>query len=579
MGSMPFYMLIITVTSFTTITVLVSATDNPALEIKPDLPVIIQQAAKSLSLTCRPRVSEPNLISQLEWRDSVGRLIANTDQNALIHVAKLTNETGILLVFPNPQNYLDGIYKCKAFYGSTLLETRVRVVTIDGNPVTPQIFELFNITASIGSDTKVICKANGRPTPKVLFKKLNKADLFQIGSQPFDDRILIENINNNAKGETYGILTIRNLSRADDGLYECIADNEIGKAFRIGHITVEFPPVFNNNDNVNEVWTWQNNPVKLTCVAESIPNSTIKWRYNSNELDRDNPSLRIEGYGPKSHLIVTPGSENKLDAHYECVAMNRLGQNHKMFSLKSADPPCSISQVKVNTVTPTTIKFEIVRQQLFSEMPLKAFICKYRRIDQTSDFAKNITWNVNASYIINNLEPQKTYHFTFAAVNDVGIGSWSGPNLHFTMPRRGVPAEPIILVTLGGFANVSIHEQVIVSSYADRYELRWNVSNDNGHPLDYYIIRYCETHWINGEWKDSESKCCSEIIEPTFQSYEMKELQPDTTYNIELRAHNALGASTTAQMRVKTIVEAFSGSNSSTNSFNLLILFVYAVFY
>lgn len=64
-----------------------------------------------------------------------------------------------------------------------------------------------------------------------------------------------------------------------------------------------------------------------------------------------------------------------------------------------------------------------------------------------------------------------------------------------------------------------------------------------------------------------------------FQSYEMKELQPDTTYNIKLRAHNALGASTTAQMRVKTIVEAFSGSNSSTNSFNLLILFFYAVFY
>ncbi|XP_022912718.1 fasciclin-2-like isoform X2 [Onthophagus taurus] len=733
MGSMPpFCLLMVIIATFATITVYVNANDNPALEIKPDLPVVTKQVGSSLALTCRPRVPEPNLVTQLEWRDPRGRLIENTNSDAPMHAEKLTNDPGLVLVFPKLQDNLGGVYTCRASYASTPLEATVKVVTIvditwldapeyqypiisndykvrcrvqanpapivdwvkngltlksndkyivendglliknvkesdDGiytcravvlesgsydqknirvevqipptiesipsatvvegesasvvckahskppsnytwikvdsredlskkdrfdvrpntgemfinraefndnsvykciaeNPagraelsvnitvrVKPRIFELINITAPIGNDTKIICKANGRPTPKVLFKKLSRTDLFQIGSQPFDDRILMENFHDNEKGETYGILTIRNLRRADDGLYECIADNEIDKAFKNGHIAVEFPPVFDNTLNIYEVWTWRDNPGNLTCVAESFPNATIKWRYNNIELDGKNPSIRIEGTGPKSQLIVTPGQQQKLYAHYECIATNRLGQSSALFSLKEAKVPDPILQVKVNMVTARTIKFEIVGPHHFTGMPLRTFICRYRRDDQPWDLARNKTWSVNAPYIIENLEPQRTYHFAFAAGNDVGIGGWNGPGVEYTMPTRSVPTEPKILVTPGDFGNVPFHEQVTVSPYADHYELRWNVPHDNGDPLDYYIIRYCKTDRINGEWRDSESECSSEITQPSqFQSYELSDLLPDTTYKIELRAHNAIGASSPAQIRVKT---------------------------
>lgn len=60
-----------------------------------------------------------------------------------------------------------------------------------------------------------------------------------------------------------------------------------------------------------------------------------------------------------------------------------------------------------------------------------------------------------------------------------------------------------------------------------------------------------QTEKINGEWRDSD---CSEQIQQSvkYTNYQLDRLQPDTTYKIELRAHNAIGDSSPAQIRVKT---------------------------
>lgn len=142
------------------------------------------------------------------------------------------------------------------------------------------------------------------------------------------------------------------------------------------------------------------------------------------------------------------------------------------------------------------------------------------------------------------------------------------------MPRRSVPAEPKILTPNypSRDDNTVVREGVVaVSPYADHYELRWNVPNDNGDPIDSYIIRYCvvsqnifkirsvlihlllQTQKINGEWRDLEDQCSAEITQ-SFQhtSYDLNSLEPDTTYKIELRAHNAIGQSSPAQIRIRT---------------------------
>lgn len=46
-----------------------------------------------------------------------------------------------------------------------------------------------------------------------------------IGQQR-DDRIVVENNRDDERSEMIGALSISNLLRTDDGLYECIATNE-----------------------------------------------------------------------------------------------------------------------------------------------------------------------------------------------------------------------------------------------------------------------------------------------------------------------------------------------------------------
>jgi neurocan core protein len=55
---------------------------------------------------------------------------------------------------------------------------------------------------------------------------LTSPDRFVIGPQK-DDRIVVENTRDNERGETIGTLIISNILRTDDGLYECIATNEV----------------------------------------------------------------------------------------------------------------------------------------------------------------------------------------------------------------------------------------------------------------------------------------------------------------------------------------------------------------
>jgi neurocan core protein len=55
---------------------------------------------------------------------------------------------------------------------------------------------------------------------------LTSPDRFVIGVQK-DDHIVVENTENAEKGETIGTLIISKVLRTDDGLYECIATNEV----------------------------------------------------------------------------------------------------------------------------------------------------------------------------------------------------------------------------------------------------------------------------------------------------------------------------------------------------------------
>ncbi|KAF6212589.1 hypothetical protein GE061_013115 [Apolygus lucorum] len=461
----------------------------------------------------------------------------------------------------------NGDFVCFASNGAGSVEHPVRVTVI----IKPHVLEIRNISVPTGQEGVLECRATGNPLPVVTFRKLSSETPMIAGLQPNDERIVVHQREDREKQQAIGTLAISPLRTTDDGLYECIARNKGGNVTSNGHITVEFPPSFAHTP-MNISWSWDYRPVNLTCIADSIPNATITWFLNERMIQRD-PNFVIYNKGPQSTILVTP-TDKKFYGAYTCWAKNIHGEARYDIRLMEAHHPQEIQQAKFEVITATTVKFNFVEPRTDGGRPIKAYIAQYKLENQNWPESRNKTWPVDAAYIIEHLIPQATYHFRFAALNEVGYSPWAAP-LHTTMPRRSNPEEPTIL-NLATPPN-----RFAESSFGDRFEIRWKKPADNGEYIDRYDLEYCiftgpisevkradgDSFKENASYKTSrlndvlanEVKDCKtlEIRNNELTTYSLEHLEPQTLYKIELRAHNAIGFSTPGQILFRTARDGF----------------------
>ncbi|XP_043504363.1 fasciclin-2 [Polistes fuscatus] len=433
-----------------------------------------------------------------------------------------------------------GEYECTATNAAGSATTNIVVNVI----VKPKIMEFPNITVIQGKEVDIKCKAFGRPPPKVTLRKHTAEKAYVIGAQVDDDRIVLINKPDEVTGETVGILNIRDVFRSNDGLYECVAENAGGKAYKNGHVTVEFPPTFAYMDN-NTTWSWDSRPVNLTCIAESIPNATITWTMGADRKIEDVPEIKQLGNGPISTLMIIP-LDGRYYTTYKCIAANSHGTRVHKIELKQATKPGELTQVKMAELTATTIKFDFVLPYAHRDLPIKSVIVQYKEETQTWADARNRTWSINSIYVLEGLKPQTPYDFRFAAINKVGQGNWGG-FYRETTPVRTAPNAPKIIT------NKLEPNGYDVSTFSNQYELFWTVPADNGEPIDKYIVRYCQVKRVTGEWQTEEDTCKTLDIKGAGRTKcWIQDIHSDTFYIVEVRAQNIMGLSKPGVAKFKT---------------------------
>ncbi|XP_024937315.1 fasciclin-2 isoform X3 [Cephus cinctus] len=428
-------------------------------------------------------------------------------------------------------------YQCIATNAAGRAIANIRVDVI----VKPKIMEFLNETVAVGNATSISCRAFGRPPPKITFRKHTSSRPFVMGIQSDDDRITLENESSDVTGETVGTLNIQKVMRSDDGLYECIAKNQGGDAFKSGHVTVEFPPSFTSMSN-QTVYSWEQKPVNLTCIAESIPNATIRWTMHGDEPIRNYPQIRQIGTGPISVLNIVP-IDNRYYTNYKCIAQNRYGAPERIIELREAKRPGELLQVKITEITATTITFDIIPPVTLPDMPIRTINVQYKEESQNWVEAKNRTWTLNSLYVVENLKPQTQYNFRFSSANAVGSSNWANHLTRMT-PVKTVPNPPKMLSKLPEGKDYE------VSKFNSQYQLRWVAPPDNGEPIDVYRIRYCKTERISGEWQVQEGTCYT--VDTRKTDYYLKDLQADAYYKVELKAHNKIGYGAPTYLTFKT---------------------------
>lgn len=297
-----------------------------------------------------------------------------------------------MLTITNVNREDAGEYQCTATNaaGTTTANIQVNVI------VKPKIMEFVNKTVVQGANVQIMCKAFGRPPPEVTFRKFTADKQYVMGTQPQDDRIEMKNKVDDVSGETIGTLLIEKTLTRDDGLYECVAKNTGGVAYKNGHVTVEFPPTFRNMQNKTFL-SWEQRPVNLTCIAESIPNATIRWTWHGDLKVENDVSLQVYGNGPISILAVRPVNQ-RYYTNYKCIAANPHGTREHIIELKEGMKPGDILRAIMAELTATTIRFDLT-PPVQQEPPVTTITVQYKTYDQNWYSARNKTWSVGKSLL------------------------------------------------------------------------------------------------------------------------------------------------------------------------------------
>ncbi|XP_017088459.2 fasciclin-2 isoform X1 [Drosophila bipectinata] len=477
-------------------------------------------------------------VPEISWiRDATQLNVATADR------FQVNPQTGLVTISSVSQEDY-GTYTCLAKNKAGVVDQKTKLNVL----VRPQIYELYNVTGSRNKEIAITCRAKGRPAPAITFRRWGTQEEYSNGIQVDDARIVLERNFDEERGESTGTLRISNAERSDDGLYQCIARNKGADAYKTGHITVEFAPDFSQMKDLPPVFSWEQRKANLSCLAMGIPNATIEWHWNGQKIkDLFDTNLKIVGTGPRSDLIVHP-TTRRYYTSYKCIATNIHGTAEHDMQLKEARVPDFVAAASPRQLTATTMTFDIRGPPTELGLPILAYSVQYKEsLNPDWSTAYNRSWSPDSPYIVEGLRPQTEYSFRFAARNQVGLGNW-GVNQQQSTPRRSAPEEP---KPLHNPVQHDREEPVVVSPYSDHFELRWGVPADNGEPIDKYQIKYCPGVKISGTWTELENSCNTvEVVETT--SFEMTQLNGNTYYRIELKAHNAIGYSSPASIIMKT---------------------------
>jgi len=452
-----------------------------------------------------------------------------------------------------------GEYKCIAENNAGRLEAFAQLIVI----IRPKVQEFENQTASFGEDNAILkCKASGDPLPKILWRKWSMSEPYVLGGQPDDERIIIEDQIVEAPDYTEGErkwqeswLTINNVKRTDDGLYECQAVNVGGKFFKSGHLTVEFAPTF-EDQQITKEWAWDQRTTNLSCLATSIPNATISWWYRDLEIGREDldKNYDIQGHGPLSILTVSPLA-GKYYGHYECKAENIHGVALHEIQLAQAHEPTQIQQAVLDKVTSTTLQFRFVPPSDIGGLPLDAYAVEYKETRHQWNQAKRRVWPIAQSgdYILEDLSPKTTFDLRFGCKNRVGFSPW-GAGQQVTMPKRGRPEPPILNTQDYGMPGYISDSGIGQVDSSNKYELSWQIPEDNGIPIDMFLLQY---YPVRVEQTGSDSWVrTGDVIKIELQNrgtvrHTLDIPYQDTYVKIGLQAHNELGFSDESILMVR----------------------------
>uniref|UniRef100_A0A8C8DP63 Neural cell adhesion molecule 2 n=1 Tax=Oryzias sinensis TaxID=183150 RepID=A0A8C8DP63_9TELE len=397
-----------------------------------------------------------------------------------------------------------GAYACKATNkaGSQERELFLKVF------VQPHITQLKNVTAVEGSAAMISCVAEGEPLPDISWRRASDGQSFTDGVKNRDGRFEVRGRHGKS------VLTISGVRLTDLGRFDCEAQSRIGGHQKSMFLDIEYVPKFLTNQSI--FYSWEGNPVNISCDVMSNPPATMLWRRERFTISEVTPNMQIHRAEGRSVLEVTPMSDRDF-GRYNCTARNNIGVRYQEFILAQADVPSNPYSVRLSAVSQRLATVTFLKPDSHGGVPISYYLVQYKEVG-SQDWRDVKSHSVQTTVVLTGLEPNTTYEVRVAAVNGKGQGEFSHTESFQTLAIRE-PSPP------------AVHGQ---KGIGKTYRLGLVKQDDGGMPILEYIVKYKT---------DKEEQWMTKLVPGANDFAMLQSLQWNTRYEVEITARNVKGLS------------------------------------
>ncbi|XP_070121576.1 neuronal cell adhesion molecule isoform X15 [Equus caballus] len=373
-----------------------------------------------------------------------------------------------------------------------------------------------NLVLSPGEDGTLICRANGKPKPRISW--LSNGVPIEIA--PDDPSRKID-------GDT---IIFSNVQERSSAVYQCNASNEYGYLLANAFVNVlaEPPRILTSANTLYQVIA--NRPALLDCAFFGSPLPTIEWFKGAkgSALREDIYVLHENG------TLEIPVAQKDSTGTYTCVARNKLGMAKNEVHLEIKDPTRIIKQPEYAVVQRgSTVSFE----------------CKVKH-DHT--LTPTVTWLKDNGELPNDgrFTVDKD-HLVVTDVSDDDGGTYTCV-ANTTLDTVSASAVLRVVDVPNPPFDLELTDQLDKS-----VQLSWTPGDDNNSPITKFIIEYEDAMHEAGLWHHQTE------VSGTQTTAQLK-LSPYVNYSFRVMAVNSLGRSLPSEASEQYLTKAAEPDKNPT---------------